>query len=553
MAKLGVAAGGAAVGAAVGSIIPGVGTLVGAQIGFAAGSIAGQLLFPEKIEGPRLNESAIQTSGYGVPIPTIAARGNLAGNVIWADAMKENRKKKRQGKGGPVVTTYTYTRSFAVGFCEFLIPAPDATLIKLWLDEKLIYDISGDSETVSVGIIKFRVWGGQEDLLPDPLIEAKLGDDAPAFRGLFYIVFEDLPLEPFGGRIPNVTAEIVSSPTRVFPQVNSIPPASPLYASNPSSKTYYNNWPTNVAVDYARGRIYEARTRTTGNTGIGNDEMIRVYDLSSMETVGEYPMGDMVAHLFTFPDVPTNASVAAGIMHMGVDGFLYCAGGGNNRVPLWKIDVDAWRGVGVFGNPNGLSFGFGSDQAILVQPMQIRTVQVTGSGAPRTFVIVQGGYSATLTIDADTMDYVWGAGGTGPYTVAPAIFGINLGIGPLVYPCLLIEGEQRSGESDLWFVWASNASSPLRLEVMRVTLTYGAADLGAGVAAGISTTFYPYIDMAASIDSGASRCMVQGGWFDFSDGTLVIQVAGAGSTATGWSRFSSFKWHPSSGDRKSVV
>ena len=43
---------------------------------------------------------------------------------------------------------------------------------------------------------------------PDPLIVAKEGD-APAYRGLAYVVFERLPLANFGNRIPQMSFEVV--------------------------------------------------------------------------------------------------------------------------------------------------------------------------------------------------------------------------------------------------------------------------------------------------------------------------------------------------------
>ena len=43
---------------------------------------------------------------------------------------------------------------------------------------------------------------------PDPLIVAKEGD-APAYRGLAYVVFERLPLANFGNRIPQLSFEVV--------------------------------------------------------------------------------------------------------------------------------------------------------------------------------------------------------------------------------------------------------------------------------------------------------------------------------------------------------
>ena len=46
--------------------------------------------------------------------------------------------------------------------------------------------------------------------LIDPLIAAAEGALAPAHRGLAYAVFEDLPLETFGNRIPSLTFEVIA-------------------------------------------------------------------------------------------------------------------------------------------------------------------------------------------------------------------------------------------------------------------------------------------------------------------------------------------------------
>ncbi len=45
----------------------------------------------------------------------------------------------------------------------------------------------------------------RETQTPDALIEAIEGADmAPAYRGLAYVVFEDMPLERFGNTIPQL-------------------------------------------------------------------------------------------------------------------------------------------------------------------------------------------------------------------------------------------------------------------------------------------------------------------------------------------------------------
>ena len=56
-----------------------------------------------------------------------------------------------------------------------------------------------------------RLHGGGEGQAVDPLIAAAEGIViAPAYRGLAYAVFEDLPLSEYGNRIPNLTFEIVA-------------------------------------------------------------------------------------------------------------------------------------------------------------------------------------------------------------------------------------------------------------------------------------------------------------------------------------------------------
>jgi hypothetical protein len=59
---------------------------------------------------------------------------------------------------------------------------------------------------------------GTEDQAPDPVIEMhECAGNVPAYRGLAYITFDELPLKDFGNRIPNITAEIVATASTVHP------------------------------------------------------------------------------------------------------------------------------------------------------------------------------------------------------------------------------------------------------------------------------------------------------------------------------------------------
>ncbi|WP_457650483.1 baseplate multidomain protein megatron, partial [Profundibacter sp.] len=57
--------------------------------------------------------------------------------------------------------------------------------------------------------VTWRIYDGDETQQPDPFIEAKMGiGNAPAYRGTAYVMFEELPLEQFGNRIPQLSFEV---------------------------------------------------------------------------------------------------------------------------------------------------------------------------------------------------------------------------------------------------------------------------------------------------------------------------------------------------------
>jgi hypothetical protein len=539
MAQLAVAGGGAAVGAVVGTfLIPGLGTAAGAQIGWALGGVAGALLFPPKgadQSGPRLGDLSVQTSGYGVPIPAACGRVKLAGNVIWKQDIRETKRTRRQGKGGggTRVTTYTYSLSWAVGLCEWLIPPTNAQVLKIWLDTYLVYDTTGDSEVTQVPGLVWRFHDGDEDQFPDPLIAAIEGnEDAPAHRGLAYIVFEAVPLEKFGNRMPNVTVELAADAARSFPEVDVTPPSVVAHAaSTPSANTYNNNWPTNVAVDHARGRIYEGRIRT--GSGGGADEFIRVYDLVTMAGVADYRMDRVVAPVLPPGVSASSTNATAAILHVGVDGFLYIASGNNARACLLKVDPDSMLAVGAFGPFTG-GFSLSSDSTALVIPRQITTVTVPQVGAePRTLAVVQCYRSACFTIDTDDMTYVWGA----ISDISPAPINNGFPFFDNFYRATLVPGLVDVPGSDLWWVWSSGSTDTV-LQIARVRYGGAAASIGAGAAVGISVALYT-LDVAAAVASVGSFCLLRSVWWDQTDNTLVITTVGA-TVTTGHT----FKWSP---------
>jgi hypothetical protein len=208
MAGLILAGVGAAIGGAIGGTFLGISSVViGQAIGAVIGSAIDSYLFAPTLktsqEGPRLQEANVMTSVEGTNIVRGYGRFKVAGNVIWAsrlreEVVKETTKQGGKGGGGGVevtTTTYNYYANFAVGLCEGEI----LNVHRVWADGKLL-DLSEYT---------YRIYKGTETQNPDSLIETKEGEgNVPGYRGLAYIVFEDMQINKFGNRIPQMAFEV---------------------------------------------------------------------------------------------------------------------------------------------------------------------------------------------------------------------------------------------------------------------------------------------------------------------------------------------------------
>lgn len=180
-------------------ILSEVGGSIGGPIGRVVGSTIGSMidqrvvasLEPARQRGPRLDGLKVQ--GTGAPMACVFGRARLAGQVIWAARFSESRKTSSGGKGGPRTVEYGYSLSFAVALCEGAIDG----IGRVW----------ADGRPMNLAGIAMRVHRGEADQTPDPVIEAIEGD-APAYRGTAYVVFEDLPLGPYGNRVPQLSFEV---------------------------------------------------------------------------------------------------------------------------------------------------------------------------------------------------------------------------------------------------------------------------------------------------------------------------------------------------------
>ena len=176
---------------------------VGGAIGGLVGNSLDQALIssltPARIQPSRLASLKAQGGGEGAPIPLVFGHARVTGQVIWASQFKEHTKKRTLGgKGGQRVVERSYAISFAIGLCE----GPIQGLGRIWVN----------GEAFDLSQVTHRLYRGGEDQEPDPLIEAIEGlANAPAFRGLAYLVFEDFDVTSFGDRIPNISAEVMAA------------------------------------------------------------------------------------------------------------------------------------------------------------------------------------------------------------------------------------------------------------------------------------------------------------------------------------------------------
>ena len=204
-AALGAYIGGAAI---TGTVLG----LTGAAIGWSIGAFVGAMLTAPDIhtEGPRITDTKVTGGGYGVGIPIAYACPRVTGNIIWSSDLIETVTEEDVGKGPSyTVTTYSYSVNTAVAVCE----GPIGCIRKIWCNGKLVYDVSGtasvDTTIISAGDL--TIYLGTESQLPDPYMQTVLGAaNVPAYRGLAYVMFENLQLAKFGNRVPKFDFEVTA-------------------------------------------------------------------------------------------------------------------------------------------------------------------------------------------------------------------------------------------------------------------------------------------------------------------------------------------------------
>ena len=199
MATILLAAAGGAIGNAIGGSVLGLGAaVIGRAVGGTIGNIIDQGLLggSAPVEHGRVDTLRIQGAAEGRPMAQVFGAMRVGGQVIWASRFRENVATGGSGKGlgAPKTREFSYSVSLAIALCEGEI----SRIGRVWADGKRL-DMSG---------INSRLHIGSESQMADPAIVAVEGD-APAYRGVAYVVFEDLDITQFGNRVPQFNFEVI--------------------------------------------------------------------------------------------------------------------------------------------------------------------------------------------------------------------------------------------------------------------------------------------------------------------------------------------------------
>ncbi|AMK19326.1 phage tail protein [Sphingobium sp. MI1205] len=265
------------------------------SLAVTAALTAGQmaLQMTNKIEGPRLDSLDVTVADYGTPLNYFyGTRRFSAVPIIWAEPIREVKRKSKT-KGGKH-TEYSYFGSWAVVVADHEIDR----VTRIWFDKHLVYDITGPgpiqvfnigttsttnkgkgTRTTNIQLTEhLRIYLGTEDQEADPRmladVESKHGaNSCPHYKGVAYIVFEEIPLEKFGNRIPQISVEAQREESHGYP-----------YESFPVTVGNNRLWNTCISADgtklawFGNDRIElwhlpsRTRLRTAPAAGIGVGE-----------------------------------------------------------------------------------------------------------------------------------------------------------------------------------------------------------------------------------------------------------------------------------------
>lgn len=123
---------------------------------------------------PQFTGLQAQTSASSVPVTLLYGKNRIAPNIIWQGDFKSTKKKQKAGKGGPKMTTYTYSASFQFALCW----GPISDVTRVWKDQS--------SET-SYAALGFSLFVGENPQAPWGYLTSNHPDEALGYPGVAHM------------------------------------------------------------------------------------------------------------------------------------------------------------------------------------------------------------------------------------------------------------------------------------------------------------------------------------------------------------------------------
>lgn len=512
MGKLALTIGGAVVGSFFGA----------PQIGAMIGGIVGSVAFPvtTKTQGPRLTDLLATSSTEGAPNMRGFGTVGMGGNAIFCPGLVETSTvTKVGGKGGPVqkTTTYAYTSTFAIGFGQGVAVA----LLKMWFDEKIVVDTTGESEFSVIEGLSYRFYTGAEDQEPDPAL-LKLGDpkDTPAFRGQAYVVVDNMDMAQWGNRpIPNVRALIAWEGAESNPVVVNVPALS---GGIPAVLNANFN-----IVDPARGYTY------ISNNSPGALRRINTRTMTEDRQA-------LYADIMAGTSWPTQVPIYAG--GITPSGKLIMSVGSFNDTPMILVDPSTLARLSIWGAQDIAGDWTPGRAPPIVRWATARATYMGGQMGEINDYAVGAGFFADGNVGiwrTDQAPEVGGALNQIGYIWDSQTFMGGLGLGAKIFPLTRVDVNE--GLALIWVFGSVDTGGGTEIGVGCLEIYLSASYKPDQFDSGVTLRRFDPIAVGDMIPGATSYYTMLGCWRDDTDGTVVFLVQPV------INQYQLFKWNPVDG------
>lgn len=288
--------------------------------------------------GQTLSVLADAAAIWGQSIPISWGKRKLPAPMLQIGPVTVKFDWYQEWGGNVSGTEYAWGTDVVLGYaCDYVVAlgyAGDKDKVKsvrrIWINGVLKYD----SAVNSVGNLIFTLYQGNETQDPDPRLKAAFGDQL-AYRGLMYLIIQDMPAKWGSNGIPKVEVELWDNVGNATP-VTDYTPLDGIDEPINGNKTSY---------DFKK-RVFYSLT---------NGPDIRQFDSTSGVELARY-------HVTNLDSVPHWTEGGIGINNQGIiyadcdnstQKYILTQGVGSNCGPMILLDADTGEVLDHYGSGNG--------------------------------------------------------------------------------------------------------------------------------------------------------------------------------------------------------